>query len=115
MFIFLSRFRFAAVKNGNHCFCLSQIQENSRVNQSLCNLRLVLKLTSSSDISSIDYEKIPQCTAFWKFSSDGAGRWGVIKGYKWKSRQEGQNIFFNDHEVLVERLFHLFIFSGLFN
>ena len=60
MFIFHSRFRFAAVKNGNHCFCLSQIQENSRVNQSLCNLGWVLKLTSSSDISSIDYEKSPE-------------------------------------------------------
>ena len=27
----------------------------------------------------------------------------------------GQNNFFNDHELLVEKLYCLFIFCGLFN
>ena len=79
-----------------------------------------MKLTSSSDISSIDYEKSPEkihTSPMYRFLEILIG-WGrkVRGGYRLrKSRQEGQNNFFNDHELLVVKLFRLFMFSGLFN
>lgn len=36
---FYPSFKYAAVKNGSSCFCLSQVEEKNRLNDAFCNLR----------------------------------------------------------------------------